>query len=49
MRKWIRLDDYHHNKLVTHEVRCPECGYKETFHGDSIPDSCYLCESKLKG
>ena len=45
---WIHLEDMTYGNNLVHEVKCPNCGYKITYHGNhKLPDSCYICETKL--
>ena len=45
---WIHLEDTAYGNNLVHEVKCPNCGYKITYHGNhELPDSCYVCETKL--
>ena len=45
--KWINLPDKQYvDDLIVHEVKCPVCGYKETFHTDPH-EKCFMCETKL--
>lgn len=43
MPEWIKLPDKVYFTLTVHEVKCPMCGYKETFH-HTPPKMCYICE-----
>ena len=43
MIRWIQLSDYNNPMgLTVHEVKCPKCGHKETYHKEP-PCSCYCC------
>lgn len=47
MREWIKLPDKQYvDNLIVHEVKCPVCGFKETFHTDPHGECC-VCETKL--
>lgn len=47
MKMWINLPDVVNvDGLTVHEVKCPKCGLKETFH--TTPSlRCAVCESML--
>lgn len=45
--KWIHLEDKEHNGLIVHEIQCPFCGYKVTYHNDNVPDNCYVCSFRI--
>lgn len=49
MGKWIKYRDaiYNNSPLVVHEVKCPVCGYRETFHVNP-PHECYVCGERLE-
>lgn len=39
--KWLHTFD----NGDTHEVKCSNCNYKVTYHGDKIPKRCLSCKS----
>lgn len=45
--KWIRVSDVQINGLLVHEIKCPVCKHKETYHFD-YPKSCYVCDTPLE-
>ena len=47
--KWIEVNSTVHNGNTTHEVKCPVCGLKVTYHGELAPKRCYICNLELKG
>ena len=49
MEKWLKVSDNQFSELVVHEVKCPKCGFKVTYHTiDQLPESCYICGIKLE-
>lgn len=46
--RWIKMGDRQYNGLVIHEVRCPKCGNKETYHDDKVSSTCYICGEALE-
>lgn len=49
MRRWEKLTDKDYGFGVTvHEIRCPYCGYKETYTHGEAPSACYLCNNRLE-
>ncbi len=46
MNRWINVSSTVYQELLVHEVKCPVCGYKETFH-IKPPSSCYVCDTEL--
>lgn len=38
--KWLHTFD----SGDTHEVKCSNCNYKVTYHGDKIPKRCFSCK-----
>lgn len=46
--RWIKMGDKKYNNLVIHEVKCPNCGHKETYHGDNVASSCFICGEILE-
>ena len=45
--KWIRVSDVQINGLMVHEIKCPVCKHKETYHFN-YPKSCYVCDTPLE-
>lgn len=49
MRNWEKIRDYHYTQgPEVHEVRCPYCGFKETYTNSEPPAECYLCNERLE-
>lgn len=46
MNRWINVSSTVYQELLVHEVKCPVCGYKETFH-IKPHSSCYVCDTEL--
>lgn len=46
MINWEAMPEYCNNGTgrLVREVRCPVCKYRETYHGDSAPRRCYICD-----
>lgn len=38
--KWLHTFD----SGDKHEVKCSNCNYKVTYHGDKIPKRCFSCK-----
>lgn len=47
--KWINMTDKNYTGLKIHEIKCPVCGYKVTYHNGKEPETCYVCNTELKG
>ncbi len=45
--KWIKLPDYTAGSLTVHEVKCPFCHNHETYFGNNVPATCYICEERM--
>lgn len=48
MRHWIKIQDKEYGQVMVHEIRCPYCGYKETYTRTEAPSACYRCENRLE-
>jgi hypothetical protein len=45
--KWLTISiykDMEGNEI--HEVKCSNCGHRETIRVDNVPKRCYLCEQE---
>lgn len=45
--KWLTISIYKDmagNEI--HEVKCSNCGHRETIRVDNVPKRCYLCEQE---
>lgn len=47
--KWIHVQDSEYNGMAVHEVKCPVCKHRETYHADRFPKKCLLCETVMDG
>ena len=45
--RWINTQTTKINGLTVYEVKCPNCGGKETTH-TKPSDRCYICETPLE-
>lgn len=46
--KWVETMTVKHGNNIVHEIKCPNCGYKVTYHNDKIPRKCYVCETVME-
>ena len=47
MSNWIEIKtETNIAGLIVHEVKCPFCGYRETFH-NRPSEACYICSRPL--
>lgn len=44
---WITITEKRYNGRITHEIKCPICGLKVTYHGVKAPEQCYICNTEL--
>lgn len=49
MTKWKRLSDACYSGRVVHEIECPECKYRVTYHGNNVPRVCICCARAMEG
>ncbi len=45
---WITITENRYNGRITHEIKCPICGLKVTYHGVQAPERCYVCNTYLR-
>ena len=41
--EWIKTQERIYQGLLIKEIKCPFCGYKQTFHDNPKELTCYVC------
>lgn len=41
--EWIKTQERVYDELLITEIKCPYCGYKQTFHKKPRELICYMC------